>query len=114
MKKLSLIAAMLLAGAAAAAEMPQIAQEMGCSSCHAIDQKIVGPAWMDVSKRYRNSRTNEAVLNQLVRKVSRGGAGNWGSVPMVGNDPTGARHNEIVALVKFILALSDQAPQARQ
>ncbi len=114
MKKLNLIAALLLSGTAHAVEMPQSAKDIGCSNCHAIDQTVVGPAWMDVSKRYRDGRSSDAVLKQLVKKVSRGGSGNWGNVPMVGSDPTGARHDEVVELVKFILALSDQAPEKKR
>lgn len=94
-----------------AIEMPQTAQEIGCTNCHAVDHKVVGPAWMDVSKRYRESRDSKVVFNALVKKVSTGGYGNWGDVPMVPNDPVGTRHEKIVELVKFVLSLSDQLPE---
>jgi len=97
-----------LAGSCLAIEMPQNAKEIGCPNCHAIDHKVVGPAWMDVSKRYRDKRNDQAFFDQLVKKVSKGGHGNWGDVPMVANDPAGTRHDKIVELVKFVLALSDQ------
>jgi len=90
-----------------AIEMPQGAKEIGCSNCHAIDRKVVGPAWADVSKRYRDKRDDPAMLDQLVKKVSKGGRGNWGEVPMAANDPAGTKHEKIVDLVKFILALSN-------
>ena len=93
-----------------AIELPQVAHEMGCSKCHAIDHKVVGPAWMDVSLRYRDNRDSQVVFNQLVKKVSKGGLGNWGDTPMVANDPLGKKTDKITELVKFILALSDQAP----
>ncbi len=46
----------------------------------------------------------------LVMKVSKGGKGNWtavtGGVPMIANDPTGAKKAQIEELVKFILGLA--------
>lgn len=30
----------------------ELAKKSGCLACHSIDKKIVGPPWMDVSKRY--------------------------------------------------------------
>lgn len=88
--------------------MPGVAEEMGCTNCHAIDHRVVGPAWIDVSRRYRSKRADQATQDALVKKVSRGGFGNWGNVPMVANDPAGAHQDKIRELVKFVLALSDQ------
>ncbi len=114
MKSFMLALALLAAsGTCLAIEMPQAAQDIGCTNCHAIDHKIVGPAWIDIAKRYRDSRDITSVLNTLVDRVSRGGAGNWGSIPMVANDAAGKRHDQIVKLVKFILSLSDQPPVSR-
>ena len=31
-----------------------LARKSGCLSCHAVDKKIVGPAWRDVAKRYKD------------------------------------------------------------
>src|SRR5271169_6086784 len=99
------------AGPCLAAEMPHNAQEIGCTNCHSIDHKVVGPAWIEVSKRYRDKRNDPAFFNQLVKKVSCGGQGNWGDIPMAANDPVGKRHDKIVELVKFVLALSNQLPE---
>jgi cytochrome c len=93
--------------------MPQGARSLGCTNCHAIDRKGVGPAWMDVSKRYSDGRTDQEIFDQLVKKVSLGGQGNWGDLPMVANDPTGRKHEQIVDLVKFILALSGPTPESK-
>ncbi len=103
----------MFAGSCNAVEMPQAAKEIGCPNCHAIDHKVVGPAWMDVSKRYRKDRNDPTFFDELVKKVSKGGSGHWGDVPMVANDPVGTRHDKIVELVKFVLSLSDQLPENR-
>ncbi len=104
---------MTLTGSALAlqTDMPKLAQDLGCVNCHAIDHKVVGPAWIDVSKRYRDGRNDPTTISTLVKKVSKGGAGNWGDVPMVANDPVGKRQDKIQELVKFVLSLSDQLPE---
>lgn len=98
-----------LTGSCMAIEMPQSATDFGCTDCHAMDHKLVGPAWMDISKRYRDKRNDKAFMAKLVKNVSKGTQDNWGNIPMVATDPAGAKHDQIVELLKFVLALPDQA-----
>jgi len=56
----------------------QLAQ-YGCIACHAIDKKVVGPAFRDVSAKYRDQPDVE---ERLEAKVKNGGAGAWGDIPM--------------------------------
>lgn len=79
-----------------------LAGKNNCLSCHAIDKKVVGPAWKDVAAKYRGDAGAEA---KLISKVSKGGSGNWGSIPMPANDPDGTKQSDIKALVKFVLSL---------
>jgi cytochrome c len=55
-----------------------------CRTCHAIDKKVIGPAWQDVANRYKG---DPAAKTMLLEKVRKGGKGNWtavtGGVPMV-------------------------------
>ncbi len=104
---------MTLAGFCQAIEMPPSAKVRGCTACHTIDHKRIGPAWIDISRRYREMRDSKDVFEQLVKKVSLGGHGNWGDIPMAANDPMGKHREEIVALVKFVLDLSDQLPEKK-
>lgn len=85
------------------AEMPLIARKNNCTSCHAIHKKKVGPAWIEVAKKYKGDATAEA---KLILKVSKGGAGTWGSMPMPANDTSGTRQDEMRALVRFVLGLA--------
>ena len=106
-----LVAALLFVrtSGAAAAEMPPEAKKLGCTACHAIDKKIVGPAWKDVADKYTGQGVKTytfkgkeyPLIEGLVMKVSQGGSGNWGTVPMPPNDPKGKHVDEITALVKF-------------
>jgi len=48
-----------------------------CRACHAIDHKLVGPAWKDVAEKYKGDPKAEAML---MEKVKKGGKGNWDKV----------------------------------
>jgi cytochrome c len=93
-------AGFMIAGSAQAVDMPPLAQKNGCVACHAIDHKVVGPAWMDVAKKYKGKKGAEA---ELVAKVKKGGSGVWGAMPM---PPQPASEADVKKLVKFILALA--------
>jgi cytochrome c len=54
-------------------------KKSGCSACHSVDRKIVGPAYKDVAAKYRGDKDAQAMLE---KKVRSGGSGNWGKVPM--------------------------------
>jgi cytochrome c len=63
------------------------ARSKKCLNCHAIDRKIVGPAFNSVAARYADDRDAEA---RLAKKIVQGGSGAWGVVPMPGNNVTAA------------------------
>jgi cytochrome c len=110
----SMIAAagLMVAGSALATDMPDLAKKNGCTACHAIDKKVVGPAWMDVSKKYKGAANytwqgkEYPLVEGLMKKVSNGGSGNWGTVPMIANDPKGTKQDQIKELVEFELSLA--------
>jgi len=79
----------------------KLAQSSNCFACHAIDKKLIGPAWNDVAAKYRGQKDAEA---KLVAKVAKGGSGVWGGSPMPPNSPR-VSQDDIRALVRFILAL---------
>jgi cytochrome c len=107
-------AGFVIAGSAWAQDMPPLAKELNCTACHAIDHKVVGPAWRDVANRYTGKgvktftyRGKEyPLIEGLVMKVSKGGAGNWGAMPMPANDLSGAKRAKIEELVRFEQSLA--------
>ncbi len=105
-------AGLMVAGSAVAVDMPDLAKKNGCTACHAIDHKVVGPAWQDVANKYKGAKTfsfggkDYPLEEGLMMKVSKGGSGNWGSVPMIANDPSGAKQAAIKELVEFVLGLA--------
>jgi cytochrome c len=81
-----------------------LAGKSGCLACHKIESKLVGPAWRDVSKRYKGDPGAKA---RLVAKVKAGGKGNWtevtGGVSMPPYSPRVSDEN-IEKLVTFVLS----------
>jgi cytochrome c len=95
-------AGLAVAGGAMATEMPDLAKAHKCDSCHSIEERVVGPAWKSVAEKYRNDPSAPA---KLQTKVSKGGRGVWGTMPMPANDPDGKYQEDIRAIIKIILAL---------
>lgn len=95
-----LVAVTLAAVGAPAMANPELAQKKACLACHSVDNKIVGPAYKDVAKKYKGQKGIEA---KLAEKVMKGGKGAWGEVPM----PANPQVNEAEAkqLVTWILSL---------
>jgi cytochrome c len=102
MMKRSLMVGMLLASAfasQAALANPDLAKAKNCMACHAVANKLVGPAFKDVAAKYAGQKDAE---DKLVQKVIKGGSGSWGAIPM----PANPQVNEAEArtLVKWVLA----------
>lgn len=47
-----------------------------CTACHAVDRKLVGPSFLDVAKKHAGK------ADYLAGKISAGGSGVWGAIPM--------------------------------
>lgn len=75
---------------------------LACMSCHGIDNKIVGPAWTDVAKKYKGDPKAEA---ELTKRIANGGSGIWGATPMPAGMATPAQAKD---LAKLILGLDSK------
>lgn len=98
---------LLMAVAALAAFASQVAyanadlaKAKNCMACHAVGNKVIGPAYKDVAAKYAGQAGAE---DKLTQKVLKGGSGVWGAVPM----PANAQVSEAEArtLVKWVLSL---------
>ena len=78
----------------------QLAKEKNCLACHAVDNKLVGPAYKEVAAKYKGDKSAE---DKLAQKVMKGGSGVWGQIPMPANPQVSAA--EAKTLVKWILSL---------
>ena len=75
-----------------------LAKAKNCMSCHAIDKKIVGPAYKDVAAKYKG---DAGAVDKLAAKIKAGGKGVWGQIPMPPNNVT---PDEAKKLVTWILS----------
>ena len=101
-----LISALLLAaagiGSSAALASEAIIKKARCVACHAVDKKLVGPAYKDVAARYRGDAEAPA---RLFAKVRSGGSGNWGEIPMLPHPSDKISDENLTAAIQWILAL---------
>ena len=86
--------------AAPALANEELAKKNACTACHAIDKKLVGPAYKEVAKKYKGDAKAEAML---IEKVKKGGVGTWGQVPMPPN--ASVKDEDAKTLVKWVLSL---------
>lgn len=56
-----------------------LAQRHGCMACHGVDSRIVGPAFTQIAARYAG---RDDAQRYLAGKISAGGQGLWGPIPM--------------------------------
>lgn len=94
----SMIAAagLLVAGSAMADQA--LLKKGNCMGCHKMEGKLVGPGFAEIAKKYKGDAGAAA---KLETKVSKGGAGVWGTMPMpaMGN----VKPEDVKAMVAFIL-----------
>jgi cytochrome c len=85
--RILLISLLMLSGLAQAAEMTaaeqaaakELAQASGCLSCHALTEKIVGPAYSTVAEKYK---ADADAATSLAQSIQYGSKGKWGRIPM--------------------------------
>lgn len=93
----ALLAAVIVATPALAS--PDLAKQKNCLACHTTDNKVVGPGYKDVAKKY----AGQDAVAKLATKIMKGGSGVWGAIPM----PANPQVNEAEAkqLASWILSL---------
>ena len=74
----------VLMTALSAASLPalanlELATKNACMACHAVDKKVLGPSYQEVSKKYAGQKDPLAQISESIRK---GGSGKWGAIPM--------------------------------
>ena len=95
------VAGLVVAGSALAVDMPATGKAK-CGACHAIDKKVVGPAYNDVSAKYKGDKD---AVSKMIANVTKGGAFGWklGVMPAKG---LGATEAEIKEMAEFIAGLA--------
>jgi cytochrome c len=100
MKTIAVVVAITAFSALPALAQEDLAKKHNCLACHAVDKKLVGPAYKDVANKYRGDKGAEA---KLIDKVKKGGVGVWGQIPMPPN--SAVPDADVKKLVEWILSL---------
>ena len=77
-----------------------LATSKNCMACHAMDKKLVGPAYKDVAAKYAGQKD---AADKLAAKIMKGGSGVWGPVPMPPN--TQVKEAEARKLAAWVLSV---------
>jgi cytochrome c len=88
----------------------QLMRKTTCFSCHQTYQKSLGPAYVDIAKRYV---TKPEAREELAHKIIQGSQGSWG---MEAAMPPHPQHvlSETQLMVDWILSLVDSASQVEK
>jgi len=76
-----------------------VARGNACLGCHAVDRKLVGPSFRQISEKYKG---DPQAVAKLSKKVRDGGSGVWGVIPMPSHPRM--KDEEIQTVVKWVLA----------
>lgn len=77
-----------------------LATAKNCMACHAVDTKLVGPAYKDVAKKYATQKDAAATL---ALHITKGSTGIWGAIPMPAN--TQVNEADAKKLAAWVLSL---------
>ena len=80
----------------------ELLEKSDCKACHQLNMPSVGPAFADVSSKYRNE---PGALARLANKVIVGGGGVWGQTAM--NAHPQLSKEEATQIVKYVLTLGE-------
>jgi cytochrome c len=84
----------------AATASEAMAQKNSCFACHAVEKKVLGPAFKDVAKKYGD---NKDATSQIAKVLREGSSGKWGSIPMPGQSNLSAE--DASTLAQWVLSL---------
>lgn len=73
-----------------------------CRTCHNPEVQTVGPAYVQIAERYKNTPEN---LEMLAQKVVKGGAGVWGAAAMSAHPDL--QPDDAKAMVSYVLSLDE-------
>ena len=99
-KLLSVLTILVASAASPAFAQADFAQKKNCMACHAVDKKVLGPAFKDIAAKYAGQKD---AADKLAAKVVKGGSGVWGNIPMPANPQV--TDAEAKQLVGWILTL---------
>lgn len=82
------------------AKAQDLLKKGGCTSCHSVDKKIIGPAFKDVAAKHKGEKDAVATLEKVVRG---GGKGTYGPMPMPPNPAAKISDADLHELAEWVL-----------
>jgi cytochrome c len=76
-----------------------LATSKNCMGCHALNKKLIGPAYSEIAAKYKGRKDAESLLTD---KVLKGSSGVWGTVAMP--PATNVSEAEAKKLVAWVLS----------
>jgi cytochrome c len=76
---LDLLIISTLAVTSTAQASTDLTRKYNCVACHAEATRKVGPAYLDIAKKYAG---RSDATDYLAKKIRSGGSGAWGTMPM--------------------------------
>ena len=102
-KPIVLAASVMLAASGAfaldAAGAKALASKSACLACHAVDKKLVGPAYKDVAAKHQGQAD---AVEKVAARIKSGGSGIYGPVPMP--PQPSLKDDELKLLAAWVLA----------
>lgn len=83
----------------------QLMEGSDCAACHKMDQKSVGPTYMQVAERYDS---DDETITTIAGKIMNGGGGNWGEVAMAAHPQFSQEEAETIA--SYLVSLDEASP----
>ena len=83
----------------------QLMDQSDCKICHKMNQKSLGPAFVEIAKKYEGPVGS---VDSLIYSVSNGSVGKWGAETMPAH--TTMSTIKIKQIVDYIFTLNEQAP----
>ena len=84
-----------------------LASSKGCTACHQVEKKVLGPAYSAVAACYASKDATKLTANKalLGKHIKEGGAGNWGPIPMPAHPSVADA--DVTKLVDWVMGLPD-------
>ena len=77
-----------------------LAKQSDCFNCHQVEQRLVGPSYLEVAEKYRGVN---GALEASVLRVRNGSSGVWGPIPMLAHQQHTS--DEIAQMVSWVFSL---------
>ena len=78
--------------------VPDVMDLVGCTLCHQVDNRILGPSFKEVAVKYKGDKD---AVNRTAERIVKGSKGVWGEVAM---PPNNIKDEEARRIAEWILA----------